>query len=225
MIFKGYKDPPPLVPYPSFFEYNAYALVAFLFPYSWNYFSEVNKRIALVSLYAIGFTLVYVFILNLLEWSFSFKDYKLLSGYIFSLYHSGLIVLLGYSAIAVLLGFFGVTESSPEDASYLERLTYKLRNETFVVNVLDIVYFESNDNYVSMHFKDGSYQLVRKPLAKLEKRLNPNNFQRIHRKFIVNLQEISSIKVNETGGTEIDVSNGKKLSVSKTYRSDLRAAL
>ncbi len=225
LIFKGYKDPPPIIPYPTFFQYTAYALIAFAFPYSWNLSHNPRKRVVAVIAGGLVFVLAYIFVLNFLEWLFRFKEYNLLSGYLFSIYHSGLIVLLGYSVISLLLRLFVVTDHSTIDAPYLDRISYKLRNETFLVDVADIIYFESNDNYVSIHFQDGTYQLVRRSMGELEKQLDPVSFQRIHRKFIVNLSEVSSIKVNETGSTEIEVSNGRVLSVSKTYRSRLRASL
>lgn len=226
LIFDGYNNPPPLIPYPSFFEYCAYSLVAFTFPFSWKLYPNTSKRIIAIILVAIGFSVCYIFVLNFLEWTFRYNDFNLWGGFIFSLYHSILIILLTYGVISFLLFVLGnFQESSSGKVDYIERLSYKSKNQTFIVDVNDVAYFESNDNYVSIHFKEGKYELLRKPLSELETELDPKNFQRIHRKFIVNRHEISSIKVNESGGTEVEISNGQVLSVSKTYRSKLRASI
>ncbi|MEP5611455.1 MAG: LytTR family DNA-binding domain-containing protein [Cyclobacteriaceae bacterium] len=226
LIFKGYKDPPPLVPYPSLFEYSAFSIVAFLFPYSWNLFQTRTKRAIAVGLSAVLFAVVYIFILNFLEWAFSSSFTRIWNGFAFSLKHASLIVLLSYTVISVLLMFFGIhQESSNQEISYLDRLSYKTKGKTFVIDVSDILFFESSDNYVSVHFDDGRYELIRKPLSDLEKQLDPARFQRVHRKFILNLDAISSVEVNESGSTEVEVSSGKKLKVSKTYRSKLRSAI
>ncbi len=93
------------------------------------------------------------------------------------------------------------------------------------MDVADIQYFESNDNYISLFFDDDQHQLIRKTLNELEHQLDPEHFQRIHRKFIVNLHQISTTEINANGQTIIGMTNGKKLAVSKTYRSGLKAFL
>ncbi|MEP1097369.1 MAG: LytTR family DNA-binding domain-containing protein [Cyclobacteriaceae bacterium] len=226
LIFKGYKNPPPLVPYPSLFEYSAFSVVAFLFPYSWNLFKTTRKRAIAVGLSAVLFAVIYIFILNFLEWAFGFSVTRIWNGFVFSLQHASLMVLLSYSVIGVVLMFFGINQERPDqEITYLDRLSYKSKGKTFVVDVSDILFFESSDNYVSIHFGDGRYELIRKPLSDLEKQLDPAQFQRVHRKFIVNLDAISSLEVNASGSTEVEVSSGKKLKVSKTYRSKLRSAI
>jgi len=100
-----------------------------------------------------------------------------------------------------------------------------MNNKTFIVDVADIQYFESNDNYISLFFDDDQHQLIRKTLNELEKQLDPDYFQRIHRKFIVNINQVSTTEINSNGQTIIGMTNGKKLAVSKTYRSGLKAFL
>ncbi len=61
----------------------------------------------------------------------------------------------------------------------------------------DIVYIEGSGNYISIFKKDKRIVLL-KTLSDMEQNLNPKNFMRIHKSFIVAINKIISFANNET---------------------------
>ena len=81
------------------------------------------------------------------------------------------------------------------------------------VNVSDIIYCESNGPYTKFIFKQGDKIVTSKHLKEYEDLLSAYDFFRIHKSYLVNLQEIKKYIRGEGG--QLIMSNGAALSVSK----------
>jgi two-component system, LytTR family, response regulator len=81
------------------------------------------------------------------------------------------------------------------------------------VNVKDIIYCESNGPYTQFFFKQGDKIVTSKHLKEYEDLLGGYNFFRIHKSYLVNLQEIK--KYIRGDGGQLIMSNGASLNVSK----------
>ena len=81
------------------------------------------------------------------------------------------------------------------------------------VNVGDIIYCESSGPYTKFIFKQADKIITSKNLKEYEDLLNGYNFFRIHKSYLVNLQEIK--KYMRGDGGQIIMSNGTALNVSK----------
>lgn len=79
---------------------------------------------------------------------------------------------------------------------------------------------ESAGNYVEIR-RGGETFLLRRSLASLESELSTARFVRIHRRHLVNIDQIRSIEYLESGRGQVLLHNGKCLSLSKTYRRRL----
>lgn len=84
----------------------------------------------------------------------------------------------------------------------------------WLVKLQDIRMFESEGNYVRVYF-DKSKPLILKSLNNLEARLNPVDFFRVSRKFVVNLRWIDKIEPWFNGGLQITLSTGEQVEVSR----------
>lgn len=84
-----------------------------------------------------------------------------------------------------------------------------------VLDVSDILYCQADDNY-SLVFLEDRKILVSKTLKYLEDALNAYPFARIHKSFLVNVNEVVRYKKGK-GGTVI-LSNGRELSVSASRK-------
>jgi DNA-binding LytR/AlgR family response regulator len=62
-------------------------------------------------------------------------------------------------------------------------------------------------------------------MACLEKKLDPKNFARIHRSFIVNLDRVEEIEPLETGDYKIKLKCGTTLNFSRRYREKVKETL
>lgn len=81
------------------------------------------------------------------------------------------------------------TEALPRDTEYLSvKADYKVT----LVRISDIVYIESEGEYVRMHLADGSTITTLFRLKNMETTLPSDSFMRVHRSYIVNLRAIRS---------------------------------
>ena len=81
------------------------------------------------------------------------------------------------------------SEAEPRDKEYISvKADYKVS----LVRIADIVYLESEGEYVRMHLADGSAITTLFRLKNMETALPSEQFMRVHRSYIVNLRCIKS---------------------------------
>lgn len=88
------------------------------------------------------------------------------------------------------------------------------------VKIGDILYCESSGNYTHFFMQDEKKIVVSRQLGEYE-RLLPENFIRIHDKYIINLQYIKEY-IKGSGG-EVVLENGKELPVASRRKEDFLA--
>lgn len=89
-----------------------------------------------------------------------------------------------------------------------------------VLNVADILYCKADDNYTEI-FLENKKILVSKTLKYFEEALSKFAFARIHKSYLVNVNEV--VKYRKGKGGSVVVSNGKELLVSASKKKDLLA--
>lgn len=87
-----------------------------------------------------------------------------------------------------------------------------------IIEVSDIAYCQSESNYTRFNFVDGKHLLVSKTLKEFESLLLENNFFRIHRSYIINLNCIA--KYNKGKGGEVVMKDGAVLEVSREKKDE-----
>lgn len=86
------------------------------------------------------------------------------------------------------------------------------------LNIADILYFENEADYVRVHCKDKHY-MVYSTLKSVASKLVDHNFMRIHRSFIINLNEIVDIEENTL------VIERKVIPIAKAHKATLMKRL
>ena len=76
---------------------------------------------------------------------------------------------------------------------YIDRLVVKHDQRTVVVMLAEVQWLESDGNYVILHAGRERYQ-VRDTLSRLETRLDPRRFVRIHRQTIVDMRAMKELQ-------------------------------
>ncbi|HEX6587407.1 MAG TPA: LytTR family DNA-binding domain-containing protein, partial [Longimicrobiales bacterium] len=76
---------------------------------------------------------------------------------------------------------------------FASRLMVRLRDRIHFVRTEDVDWFEAAGNYVRLHVADRSH-LIRSTMSAIEERLDPQQFVRIHRSTIVNVDRIKEIQ-------------------------------
>ena len=115
-------------------------------------------------------------------------------------------------------------EEMRETPRYSERLVVKTGGRVFFLNTDEIDWVEAEGNYVSIHTGKKSY-LLRETITSLESQLDPKEFVRIHRSAIVRLDRIKELQPWSHGEYHVLLQDGTRLTLSRSYREKLQAAL
>src|SRR5439155_17811167 len=78
-------------------------------------------------------------------------------------------------------------ETAAESPMQNNRIVVKTGNKIKIIPIDEVHYLEAADDYVKIQTKEGAF-LKNKTMAHFEKVLNPQQFVRTHRSFIVNVQ-------------------------------------
>ncbi len=115
-------------------------------------------------------------------------------------------------------------KSLEEPQRFLERFVVKTAGRAFFVKVEQVDWIEAQGNYVSLHVNTEEH-LIRDSLAKLESKLDPNQFVRIHRSTMVNINQIKELYPASHSDYFVMLRSGKELLMSRNYRKKLAGRL
>ncbi|KLI64690.1 LytR/AlgR family response regulator transcription factor [Aurantiacibacter marinus] len=105
-----------------------------------------------------------------------------------------------------------------ESASRYEKMiNVKDRGQIFRVDVDTIEHIEAAGDYMCIYTGDNSL-ILRETMKDLERRLDPKNFQRVHRSTIVNLDQVRQVKPHTNGECFLVLDSGAEVKVSRSYR-------
>jgi two-component system LytT family response regulator len=102
------------------------------------------------------------------------------------------------------------------------RIAIKTKGRILFVDPADVASVEAQGNYVLLQRASGSY-LLRESISVVAEKLKPYNFIRIHRSMLVNTKFIEEIQPWVTGEYILRMRGGKELTVSRTYKSNLKS--
>jgi two-component system, LytTR family, response regulator len=88
------------------------------------------------------------------------------------------------------------------------------------VNVQDIEWIEAADYYACLHVGSKSFML-REPIKQLSKTLDPQQFVRIHRSIIVNVDQVTEIFREGQSEGSVVLKSGQRLRMSKAGQQGL----
>jgi two-component system, LytTR family, response regulator len=107
---------------------------------------------------------------------------------------------------------------------YLERLVVKDGARVHIIPIAKLDYAEAQDDYVSL-VSQGKAYLKQQTIASLEESLDPRQFVRIHRSYIVNLERVVKMEPYTKDSRVAILSDGKQLPVSRSGFQRLAALL
>lgn len=103
---------------------------------------------------------------------------------------------------------------------YPERILVELGNKLVTLAVTDIIWIEADGDYTRIHTITQSY-LSNKGISELERRLHPQQFQRVHRSALIALSAIKEV-YREPSGPQILLTNDVLVKVSRSYVEAIR---
>jgi two-component system, LytTR family, response regulator len=107
---------------------------------------------------------------------------------------------------------------------FAERLVVKDGTRVTLIPVTKLDYAEAQDDYVALA-SEGKKHLKQQTIASLEAALDPKQFVRIHRSYVVNLERVTRIEPYGKESRVAILSNGAKLPVSRAGYARLQALL
>jgi two-component system, LytTR family, response regulator len=104
------------------------------------------------------------------------------------------------------------------------RIVVKVGNNIRIIPVVDVHFLEAYDDYVKIHTKDGTF-LKKKTMSFYERTLDPSQFVRVHRSFILSLSQLTRIEPLEKDSHIALLKSGERIPLSKTGYTRLRNVL
>ena len=105
-----------------------------------------------------------------------------------------------------------------------ERIVVKTGTKIQVIPVDSILYLEAQDDYVMLYTPEGKF-LKQQTMKHYESTLDSAVFVRIHRSYIVNIQQVVRIEPYEKESWQVMLKNNSKLPMSKNGYSILKKRL
>ncbi len=113
-------------------------------------------------------------------------------------------------------------ENGGGNAPYLEEIWVPYRAEIIRLDVRDIDRIEAERDYMRLHLGDRSY-LVHQTLAELERRLDPEQFIRVHRSAIVRRDRIARLAHDGEGNWQAELAGGTRLRIGRSHLAAAKA--
>ncbi len=138
-----------------------------------------------------------------------------------------IVVYLYRFIVRRLQGEAGFLEEEQDDkpgAGVSDRFLVKKLGREFLVRIDEIDWIESSGNYVNLHVGSRVFPL-RETMTRIDERLLPLGFQRVHRSAIVNLNRVAEIVAFDTGDGEARLQTDARVPVSRRFRQELRERL
>jgi two-component system LytT family response regulator len=112
-------------------------------------------------------------------------------------------------------------EAKSNGDHYTKRIVFKSRGRILFLAVSEIRWIGAEENYVRICTQSETH-LLRETMSRLEERLDPQMFLRVHRSSIVNLQYVKEVRTDADGECMVILLNGQKIPMSRSYRSRIQ---
>jgi two-component system LytT family response regulator len=114
-----------------------------------------------------------------------------------------------------------VIEGRSSDTKYSSHIFVQKSEKLLNLEVGEILHLEASGDYTILS-TDTDQFVSSTGITKLESKLNPEMFIRIHRSTIINLKKLKEIEKHFNGGLIVKMQNGKTFPVSRTYAKAIR---
>jgi two-component system LytT family response regulator len=103
----------------------------------------------------------------------------------------------------------------------ISRLFVKIGGTLVPVPVERVSRFEAQGDYVTAH-AGNAHHLLHLSLTRLEARLDPRRFVRVHRAHVVNLDHVRAFRRDPRGNLEAELLDGARVPVSRAKAQEIR---
>jgi two-component system, LytTR family, response regulator len=111
-----------------------------------------------------------------------------------------------------------------DPGQYAERIVVKDGTRVQIIPIARLDYAEAQDDYVALA-SQGKKHLKQQTISSLEAALDPKNFVRIHRSYLVNLERVARLEPYSKDSHVVILNDGARLPVSRAGYVRLKAFL
>lgn len=115
-------------------------------------------------------------------------------------------------------------ETAAQSPAQQQRIVVKTGGKIKIIPLEDIHYLEAADDYVKIHTHNGAF-LKNRTMGFFEKNLDPAQFVRTHRSYILNVQQVTRIDPYEKDSHLCILQSGAQVPVSKAGYVKLKGVL
>jgi two-component system LytT family response regulator len=102
-----------------------------------------------------------------------------------------------------------------------EKLAIRDGQRVVRLDMASIQWIDAAGDYMCVHANDETH-VLRGTMHELEERLDPRQFQRVHRSAIVNLARVRELRPHQNGEYFLVLDSGHELKLSRTYKDKLK---
>jgi two-component system LytT family response regulator len=114
--------------------------------------------------------------------------------------------------------------STRTEGQFAERIVVRDGSRVHIIPVPKLDYAEAQDDYVALASQSKKY-LKQQTISSLEAALDPKNFVRIHRSYLVNLERVSRLEPYGKDTHVVILNDGARLPVSRSGYARLKSFL
>lgn len=115
----------------------------------------------------------------------------------------------------------GLVKQIEHRTEHLDRIVIKNGQKILIIPTDNVRYIEAQDDYTMLYTEKGNF-LKQKTMKYFEENLNPSQFVRIHRSYLVKISFIKQIELFEKESYRVLLNDGTKLPVSKNGYQNLK---
>ncbi len=110
------------------------------------------------------------------------------------------------------------------EEKYLTKFVIKSSGKISFINVDEINYIEADGNYLTLHTANNK-SLYRDTITTISEKLNPEIFVRIHRSYIVKIENIKEMQSHFNSEYIITLKDNTKLKSGRSYKAEVEKLL
>lgn len=112
-------------------------------------------------------------------------------------------------------------ERSAANNFYISKIAVSDGYKKCNINVIDVVYFSANSPYINIHLDSKTF-LCNETLRALNAKLNPEQFVKIHKSTIINIEMVDHYTTRFNGDYDVTMKNKTQLRVSRNFASEFK---
>jgi DNA-binding LytR/AlgR family response regulator len=200
--------------------------------------NKIQKKVAFQVLVIVLPIVIHLFAFPFLVWAISklfyYHTFAFQRTFKYTLSEHFYLLVLLYSIPILVFQFFTkkaktsatITETQSENSTthFINKCLVTDRNKKVSIAVSEILYFSANPPYINIHLEDNKY-LYNETLKSISMKLDPEQFVRVHKSTIINIEMVDSYTTRLNGDYDLMMKNKVQLRVSRNFAADFKNLL